>query len=927
MNNTQTQLLNDESISRGGQHPLESIQTLEKTQEIHVGHVSTVCIEKKNSKVNEKSLEAFLTKYKVVEKKQPYTHTSMKGGIYNIPDELLKVLHQLIVQDKTPVCLTEKHPDTVSQICIDFDFRLDKKPDARIFTIEFISNIVNVYNRNLMNLGITDYSLFTAVSLYRDNGYIDPKKTNWKDGFHIQYPYIIIDYPSQFELRKRVIEDLKNQDWMPLTTNSLNDVVDEAVIKRNNWLLYGCSKPGLPPYQIREIYDLKNGELQLTPILSSRQTFWIDKLSLRLMDEKIVSSTNYHFSEPQTISSDKPKLSLSSKKATSQYDISELSMLVKILSQTRYDNYQEWIEVGLALHGTNSSDLGLLDIWIDFSKRSSKFVEGECEKLWSSFTPVENGLKVGSIYHWAKLDNPEQYAIIKRNSLACIILKSQSQTTYDCAQVIYHMFKDEYVCVSIKNSLWYHFEGHRWHIDECGVSLMNHISTTVIIEYMRLINYYNQEANEKPDEKDRLMVKSKNLTDVTYKLRDISFKEKLMKECRIVFYDSTFDGKLDVNPYLLGFNNCIYNLKTGTYSHGKPTDYVSFTTGYDYQTFEEDNPLIVAIYVFITDIFPNTVVSDYVLLLCSSFLDGCNPREKFHVWQGVGGNGKSKLVELLHYALGKKYAKTIPVAILTAKLHSGENASPVAASLKGVRLVTSQEPDEQSKFNVGCLKEWSGNDSIPARPLYREPIVFKPQFKLVFSCNHLPELPADDEGTWRRCTVLPFKRMFVTKDKYDANNPLHVIRDETLSEKLASWGPVFMYILLKHYEVYQSQDLIEPPEVKDATAQYKQSVDSIQEFIDNYLDVTNHDEDLLTLSDLWDCFKRSDMFKHNKKLKRKDFQFLLMNKLNCLFHEQKKKDNHNYRSVWTGVKYVSIDGVDEVSSETPVKLENALAND
>ena len=44
-------------------------------------------------------------------------------------------------------------------------------------------------------------------------------------------------------------------------------------------------------------------------------------------------------------------------------------------------------------------------------------------------------------------------------------------------------------------------------------------------------------------------------------------------------------------------------------------------------------------------------------------LSGENRDEGFYIWTGTGGNGKSKLVELIRSALGE-YACNLPVALL-----------------------------------------------------------------------------------------------------------------------------------------------------------------------------------------------------------------------------------------------------------------------
>merc|ERR1712178_642204 len=79
------------------------------------------------------------------------------------------------------------------------------------------------------------------------------------------------------------------------------------------------------------------------------------------------------------------------------------------------------------------------------------------------------------------------------------------------------------------------------------------------------------------------------------------------------------------------------------------------------------------------------------------------------------------------------------------------------------RIVVFQEPTKGEPINVGKLKEWTGGDTIQCRELYKGPIKFKAQAKWFLICNDIPEVPSDDDGTWRRLTIINFPSKFVDK--------------------------------------------------------------------------------------------------------------------------------------------------------------------
>jgi hypothetical protein len=81
-------------------------------------------------------------------------------------------------------------------------------------------------------------------------------------------------------------------------------------------------------------------------------------------------------------------------------DIQWALSYLNALSPSRADDYEDWLVVGMALHSLNEDSL-LLE-WDDWSKMSSKYKVGECEKKWKSFK--RQGVAIGSLAHMAQQD-------------------------------------------------------------------------------------------------------------------------------------------------------------------------------------------------------------------------------------------------------------------------------------------------------------------------------------------------------------------------------------------------------------------------------------------------------------------------------------------------------------------------------------------
>jgi hypothetical protein len=73
--------------------------------------------------------------------------------------------------------------------------------------------------------------------------------------------------------------------------------------------------------------------------------------------------------------------------------------LAQALEHIPADEYDRWIQVGMALHSAGDEFFAMWETW---SAKSDLFKEGECERKWKSFSPKPGGLTSRSILHWAE---------------------------------------------------------------------------------------------------------------------------------------------------------------------------------------------------------------------------------------------------------------------------------------------------------------------------------------------------------------------------------------------------------------------------------------------------------------------------------------------------------------------------------------------
>jgi P4 family phage/plasmid primase-like protien len=233
-------------------------------------------------------------------------------------------------------------------------------------------------------------------------------------------------------------------------------------------------------------------------------------------------------------------------------------------------------------------------------------------------------------------------------------------------------------------------------------------------------------------------------------------------------------------------------------------------------------------------------------------LDG---NKKYIMGNGIvsyNSNGKSATVNLVQYTLGD-YFGVLPTTVLTRKEGNSSNATPELADKRGKRLLVIQEPEHNDTVYVGRMKNLTGGDWIQARALYGDPFMYKPQFKLMLTCNRLPHIPATDGGTWRRLRVTPWESMFIDgipkkKNEYK--------KDPELDDKMKEWKQAFIWWILKdYYADYRKNGMTEPAKVTSHTDKYKKDSDVYYEFLSDQFIITGANKDKVSQQSIYDSFK------------------------------------------------------------------------
>jgi P4 family phage/plasmid primase-like protien len=295
---------------------------------------------------------------------------------------------------------------------------------------------------------------------------------------------------------------------------------------------------------------------------------------------------------------------------------------------------------------------------------------------------------------------------------------------------------------------------------------------------------------------------------------------------------------------------------------------------------------------FFCKLFPAVELRTYVWRLLASCLEAKNREQCYYIWIGGGGNGKSKLVELMRMTLGD-YVASLKSTALTRKKSDAGSANPEIAALRNKRFIYLQEPDENEPLNTSIMKQFSGEDMVEYRGLFADQSKMKITGKLNMMCNKLPPVNSMDRGTWRRIRVIPFVSKFVDATDPDINPERFIFpKDDRLDAKMARWREFFLARLVHIYETeYSVIGMGKIPDiVTSASNQYKESFDAFAKFRNTCIrqggKATGAET---TFTELWRAYGSwySDAGAGTKKMSQQDFEKRLEDELG--FPEGKKK--------------------------------------
>lgn len=803
------------------------------------------------------------------------------------------------VQNGETLSVLERINSQEIPLIVDVDFYYKTDELKRCYTQKDIKNLIGIYQDVIREtLVVENNRELLCVVLEKEEPCYKHDKPY--DGIHLVFPDCVTDIEIQTTIiRSRVVEKITESgifNRLELDFNDYGDIIDAQVPNHGlAWALYGSkSKPDSQQiYKISMIVD-HHLETQTLEGVLNRDDFgkWHEIITPEFFNRKPIS---YYI--PMWLSIQGRQGSMKRKAQTQSqidgmvirkinkhkhrqihqqnYDPADLAQqlqdaekLLEMLKPQHRDNYDTWVRTGYVLFCiSKSSEYGLL-VWRNWSRYSPKYVEGECEKKWNTFDDTREWT-IATLIFWAKAQNPLKYKAWCENKINYYVTQAESGTHYDLGLLLKKLYQGKYVCAGIKDSLWFEFRDHRWHPIERGFKLDDIIS----IEMVKIMNKRRADYVRSTDgTDDSVEKKMKNLSKIIENLKQMPFKRALIEQAKILFYDETFLENLDENKNLMCFKNGVLDMThiPWIFREGTPDDCIQRCTGVNFPTWlDAESEEVQETQLMLEKMFVNPRLRKFAIQTFSSILKGGNIFKHFPMMVGNTDGGKSNIQGLLMKCLGFKngYSTTLNTSIATGKRTQSSGTTEDIESLKGIRAVFLQEPSPDEDFNLGVVKQLTGNDVLYSRGNYKKSNVITPQFKVFMSANALPSTKnSQDEAFFNRVRVIRCESRFIKPSDYRFKDIPESVEEQfahkmfpadmTIEQRYDDvYIPGLIWIMAHELNNILTHGIHPPPEVLEATESYQRSNDVLRQFYNENIVKTNNEEDELSLAQIFMLFK------------------------------------------------------------------------
>lgn len=367
-------------------------------------------------------------------------------------------------------------------------------------------------------------------------------------------------------------------------------------------------------------------------------------------------------------------------------------------------------------------------------------------------------------------------------------------------------------------------------------------------------------------------------------LGDSQQEKRFVEEILSYLKDITFDEQfvIDNNPYLIAFENTVYDLRDGQFKDFSPEYHITNKIPITLNG-EKECPTI-------DKFFEDCVGKEYKDILYdlpAYCLFRRQPYQKLFFIFGAAGTGKSQYLGLIESFLGDKNFSSIEPQKIQTDPYSGAQMW-----LKSANIVSDINYDALE--NVNQIKKMTGGDTLTVREIYKAPFQTKLYAKQIFSTNKLPIVKEKTRAWYRRVYLIPFYNI-IEKEK----------DDPFILEKMKNELSGFAYKCLEHlknmkeYKFRFTYDI----NIEEMASLYEELSNPILRFINENCEVHMGNSDYWVFK--WEFKERLLMW-----LKNNHYPLIGNSQINEYmkeFYNESNRQSFNgdktYR-VWVGLKWV-----------------------
>lgn len=347
---------------------------------------------------------------------------------------------------------------------------------------------------------------------------------------------------------------------------------------------------------------------------------------------------------------------------------------------------------------------------------------------------------------------------------------------------------------------WMENVGTHWHYKGLAEAHLNVAVTETLIKRRVMAVQANVEAivkATKPDAKNKEAVKRQ-------------FKDRVW--CDV----ATFDDQ----KYLLNTMSGVVDLRNGKMVSHSPSDRFTYCINAEYGQPATSN--------LWTNFLSESVkdyehVKDWLQMACGYSVTGYTNEEIMFYLFGPSRSGKGTFTNTFLKMLGSPLSRGVNFNMFTAR-REGDSQNFDLAPLKPCRFIAASESNKYQSLNEAVVKQITGNDPIVAAHKGHDSFTYFPQFKIWLSSNHPVKGDVDDDAFWGRIKVVEFPHGRLGEE------------DTTLKDRLEEQenrNALLAYVVEGSRMWFNdAKGLTTPESVKKSTSEQRESLDSIQRWLD-----------------------------------------------------------------------------------------------